>query len=163
MLNVQFDYVFKEKYKKAVSERKYHTLWDGCILLTWKKTSTWVYIICAWVGYRHRYSRVDTLLLILQYRYRFVELYYRRAESTHKGKLIPARVETVVLFLPDVWSCLPTRLEWDNLQVAYKKQLDRILKVDSQDAVADDEAAVSSTAGGADEKASNLILFFYFP
>lgn len=111
-------------------------------------------------------SPVHTLLLILQYRYRFVELYYRRAESTHKGRLIPARVETVVLFLPDVWSCLPTRLEWDSLQIAYKKQLDRILKVDNQDMVADDEstaaAAASSTVGGADEKASKFSSQFFF-
>lgn len=85
-------------------------------------------------------------------------MYYRRAESTHKGKLIPARVETVVLFLPDVWSCLPTRLEWDNLQVTYKKQLDRILKVENQEMVLDDESAASSTVGIPDEKASNLIL-----
>lgn len=89
-----------------------------------------------------------------------MELYYRRAESTHKGKLIPARVETVVLFLPDVWSCLPTRLEWDSLQVAYKKQLDRILKVDNQDVVADDESAAAG--GGADEKASNLFLILFY-
>lgn len=91
-----------------------------------------------------------------------MELYYRRAESTHKGKLIPARVETVVLFLPDVWSCLPTRLEWDSMQVAYKKQLDRILKVDNQDVVADDEAAASSTVGAADEKASKFTSQFTF-
>lgn len=88
-------------------------------------------------------------------------MYYRRAESTHKGKLIPARVETVVLFLPDVWSCLPTRLEWDSLQNAYKKQLDRILKVENPEMVVDDESAASSSAGVADEKASNLILNFF--
>lgn len=88
-------------------------------------------------------------------------MYYRRAESTHKGKLIPARVETVVLFLPDVWSCLPTRLEWDSLQIAYKKQLDRILNVENQEMVVNDESAASSTAGVADEKASNLILNFF--
>lgn len=111
-------------------------------------------------------SIVHTLLLILQCRYRFVELYYRRAESTHKGKLIPARVETVVLFLPDVWSCLPTRLEWDNLQVVYKKQLDRIVNVkDNQNVtiVGDDEsAASSSTIGASDEKAS-ILIFNFFP
>ncbi|GJQ87233.1 hypothetical protein Trydic_g8462 [Trypoxylus dichotomus] len=60
--------------------------------------------------------------------YRFVELYYRRSESTHKGKAIPARVETVVIFLPDVWSCVSTRLEWDSMQLNYRKQLERRLK-----------------------------------
>ncbi|KAL3278362.1 hypothetical protein HHI36_013691 [Cryptolaemus montrouzieri] len=62
--------------------------------------------------------------------YRFTELYYRRTESIHKGKNIPARVETVVIYLPDVWSCVPTRLEWDNLLQSYQKQLERELKAD---------------------------------
>ncbi|XP_050306432.1 cell division cycle and apoptosis regulator protein 1-like [Anthonomus grandis grandis] len=73
--------------------------------------------------------------------YRFVELYYRRGESTHKGKAIPARVETVVIFLPDLWSCLPTRVEWEQMQQNYRKQLEKILKADSGEAVDDlDEA-----------------------
>ncbi|XP_017775351.1 PREDICTED: cell division cycle and apoptosis regulator protein 1-like [Nicrophorus vespilloides] len=59
--------------------------------------------------------------------YRFVELYYRRGDSSHKGRPMAARVETVVLFLPDVWSCLATRLEWDSLQLNYSKQLERKL------------------------------------
>nr|CAD7264073.1 unnamed protein product [Timema shepardi] len=63
-------------------------------------------------------------------RYRFLEIYYRRAETTHKGRLVPARVETVVLFLPDVWSCVPARLEWDGLHHNYKKQLERRLKAE---------------------------------
>ncbi|CAG5106108.1 Similar to ccar1: Cell division cycle and apoptosis regulator protein 1 (Xenopus laevis) [Cotesia congregata] len=60
--------------------------------------------------------------------YRFLELYYRRAETTHKsGRVVPSRVETVILFLPDVWSCVPTKLEWDGLHLSYKKQLERKL------------------------------------
>lgn len=57
-------------------------------------------------------------------RYRFAEIYYRRGESSsHKGRGM--RVETVVLFVPDVWSCLPTRVEWDGMIAAgsCKKQL----------------------------------------
>lgn len=81
-------------------------------------------------------------------RYRFVELYYRRSDSTHKGKAIPARVETVVLFLPDVWSCVPTRLEWDGLQQTYNKQLERKLKAADQES--DEQPA-------ADEKASKYL------
>ncbi|KAI4499751.1 hypothetical protein M0802_005007 [Mischocyttarus mexicanus] len=82
--------------------------------------------------------------------YRFLELYYRRAETTHKsGRVVPSRVETVILFLPDVWSCVPTRLEWDGLQFNYKKQLERKLlraasNPDDLDAANDtDEAAVT--------------------
>ncbi|XP_076250699.1 cell division cycle and apoptosis regulator protein 1-like [Rhynchophorus ferrugineus] len=63
--------------------------------------------------------------------YRFVELYYRRSETTHKGKPVPARLETVVIFLPDVWSCLPTRLEWEGLLQSYRKQMEKILKTGS--------------------------------
>ncbi|XP_066156460.1 cell division cycle and apoptosis regulator protein 1-like isoform X1 [Euwallacea fornicatus] len=69
--------------------------------------------------------------------YRFVELYYRRGESTHKGKTVPARVETVVIFLPDVWSCLPTRAEWGEVQQNYRKHLEKILKADAEPDVVD--------------------------
>ncbi|XP_062571741.1 cell division cycle and apoptosis regulator protein 1-like isoform X1 [Saccostrea cucullata] len=57
--------------------------------------------------------------------YQFAEVRYLRQEEMHKGKLVPARVETTVIFLPDVWSCNPTRLEWATLQAAYKKQLQK--------------------------------------
>lgn len=86
----------------------------------------------------------------LRHRYRFLELYYRRAETTHKsGRVVPSRVETVILFLPDVWSCVPIKLEWDGLQLSYKKQLERKLlraasSPDDLDAANDtDEAAVA--------------------
>ncbi|XP_067213082.1 cell division cycle and apoptosis regulator protein 1-like isoform X2 [Linepithema humile] len=89
--------------------------------------------------------------------YRFLELYYRRAETTHKsGRVVPSRVETVILFLPDVWSCVPTRLEWDGLQLNYKKQLERKLlraacNPDDLDATNEpDDAAV------ADQKADSM-------
>ncbi|XP_034944335.1 cell division cycle and apoptosis regulator protein 1-like isoform X2 [Chelonus insularis] len=82
--------------------------------------------------------------------YRFLELYYRRAETTHKsGRVVPSRVETVILFLPDVWSCVPTKLEWDSLHLNYKKQLERKLlraasNPDDSDAANDaDEATVA--------------------
>lgn len=80
-------------------------------------------------------------------RYRFLEIYYRRGESTHKGRVVPARVETVVLFLPDVWSCVPTRLEWDGLHLNYKKQLERKLKADQD----------GTDGANADEKAQPTI------
>ncbi|KAL7643954.1 UNVERIFIED_CONTAM: hypothetical protein RMT77_005966 [Armadillidium vulgare] len=56
--------------------------------------------------------------------YRFAEIYYRRGESSHKGRLVPARVETTVLFLPDVWNICPTKLEWDGLHLSYRHQLE---------------------------------------
>ena len=48
---------------------------------------------------------------------------YQRPAEHHHGRLVPARIETVVIFLPDVWSCSPTQLEWENINAAYKKQL----------------------------------------
>ncbi|PSN50436.1 hypothetical protein C0J52_04927 [Blattella germanica] len=79
-------------------------------------------------------------------RYRFLEIYYRRGETTHKGRLVPARVETVVLFLPDVWSCVATRLEWDGLHLNYKKQLERKLKADQDGTDGDGEESPSEAA-----------------
>ncbi|XP_008204944.1 cell division cycle and apoptosis regulator protein 1 isoform X2 [Nasonia vitripennis] len=80
--------------------------------------------------------------------YRFLELYYRRAETTHKsGRVVPSRVETVILFLPDVWRCVPTRLEWDGLHLSYKKQLERKLLRASESA--EPEAAPPAAAAAA--------------
>lgn len=62
------------------------------------------------------------------FRYRFMEVYYHRSESVHKGKTIPARVETVVFFLPEVWNCIPTCLEWDNVILNYKKLVEAKLR-----------------------------------
>ncbi|XP_022919300.2 cell division cycle and apoptosis regulator protein 1-like [Onthophagus taurus] len=83
--------------------------------------------------------------------YRFVELYYRRAEGTHRGKTVPARVETVVVFLPDVWSCLSTRLEWDALQLGYRRQLDRRLTIKTSSAA----GATSTTSPAVAEKSTS--------
>lgn len=61
-------------------------------------------------------------------RYRFAEIYYRRGESSHKGRSsTTARVETTVLFLPDVWNVCPAKLEWDGLHLNYKHQLEKKL------------------------------------
>ncbi|XP_058835786.1 cell division cycle and apoptosis regulator protein 1-like [Topomyia yanbarensis] len=73
--------------------------------------------------------------------YRFVELYYRRSETYHKGRLIPARIETVVIFLPDVRSCLPTNSEWDELHLNYKSHLERIVNIRSSDSPESAESA----------------------
>lgn len=72
-------------------------------------------------------------------RYRFAEIYYRRGESSsHKGRGM--RVETVVLFVPDVWSCLPTRVEWDGMiatgsckkQLLQQKHPEEIMETEAQ-------------------------------
>ena len=62
-------------------------------------------------------------------RYRFAEIYYRRGESgSHKGRTSSqARVETTIIFLPDVWNICPTKLEWDGLHLNYKRQLEKKL------------------------------------
>lgn len=57
-----------------------------------------------------------------------MEFYYRRAETVRKGRVVPARTQTVVIFLPDVRSCIPTRVEWDDLNAKYKRRLDSELK-----------------------------------
>ncbi|KAJ0178834.1 hypothetical protein K1T71_005609 [Dendrolimus kikuchii] len=57
--------------------------------------------------------------------YRMVEFYYWREGSGGK-----ARLECVVLFLPDVWSAQPSRIEWGAVQeqykAAYEAALDRL-------------------------------------
>lgn len=103
----------------------------------------------------------------LRHRYRFLELYYRRAETTHKsGRVVPSRVETVILFLPDVWSCVPTRLEWDSLHLSYKKQLERKLLRAASNPEDTDPANDADEAAAADQKAlptpSHILLFTFF-
>lgn len=64
-----------------------------------------------------------------------MELYYRRLETVRKGQTIPAQTETVVIYLPDVRSCVPTRIEWDALNVSYRRQLENVLKVSNRNSV----------------------------
>ena len=67
-------------------------------------------------------------------RYRFAEIRYHRPEETHKGRTVPAHVETVVLFLPDVWHCLPTRSEWEVLSRRLREQLAEKLSAERKEA-----------------------------
>ncbi|KAK2530776.1 Ccar1 [Columba guinea] len=80
--------------------------------------------------------------------YRFAEIRYHRPEETHKGRTVPAHVETVVLFFPDVWHCLPTRSEWETLSRGYKQQL--VEKLQGERKEADGEQALNANP------------FFYF-
>ncbi|BES94462.1 DBC1 [Nesidiocoris tenuis] len=59
--------------------------------------------------------------------FRFLEVHYHRAEISHHGKVVPARVETVVIFVPDVWSATPNRVDWEKLNDDYKSALERRL------------------------------------
>ncbi|CAH1794191.1 unnamed protein product [Owenia fusiformis] len=79
--------------------------------------------------------------------YRFTEIHYHRPEETHKGRLVPARVETTVIFLPDVWSCQPTRLEWEGLQSQYKSQLTDKLSEESNEDHQDEEEEAAADGG----------------
>nr|XP_009305515.1 cell division cycle and apoptosis regulator protein 1 isoform X3 [Danio rerio] len=71
--------------------------------------------------------------------YRFAEIRYHRPEETHKGRTVPAHVETVVLFLPDVWHCLPTRSEWEELSRGLKEQLAEKLLAERKEADGEQE------------------------
>ncbi|KAJ8248542.1 hypothetical protein GJAV_G00243120 [Gymnothorax javanicus] len=71
--------------------------------------------------------------------YRFAEIRYHRPEETHKGRTVPSHVETVVLFLPDVWHCLPTRTEWEGLSRRLKDQLADKLTAERREADAEQE------------------------
>ncbi|XP_062852153.1 cell division cycle and apoptosis regulator protein 1 [Trichomycterus rosablanca] len=71
--------------------------------------------------------------------YRFAEIRYHRPEETHKGRTVPAHVETVVLFLPDVWHCLPTRSEWEGLSRGFKEQLAEKLSAERKEADGEQE------------------------
>lgn len=88
---------------------------------------------------------------ICSYRYRFLELKYRRSEQV-KGESIvkPARIETVVIFLPDIYSCMPNRAEWEKLQQQYKQACEKFL----QDPESDDDVQIIS---GDDETSQSQV------
>ncbi|KAL7021308.1 hypothetical protein ACKWTF_011834 [Chironomus riparius] len=91
--------------------------------------------------------------------YRFVELKYRRTEQNKKegdsGSTIkPARIETVVIFLPDVHSCMPNRSEWEGVQQQYKQALEKLLTADNDPVPEEDEEIiekVDSVVAASDE------------
>ena len=51
---------------------------------------------------------------------RFLEIHYRRQESSSK----PARTETTVIYLPDIWSVMPNQEEFEKLQELYAEALE---------------------------------------
>lgn len=65
-----------------------------------------------------------------------VEFYYWREGSGGKSRL-----ECVVLFLPDVWSAQPSRVEWTTVQDHYKAACEAALKkLDGEDPQSGDAA-----------------------
>lgn len=78
-----------------------------------------------------------------------VEFYYWRESS---GK---SRLETVVLFLPDVWSAQPTRIDWPDIQERYRMACEAALaKLEAAAAGDDADAAPAATAPAADKPAA---------
>ncbi|KAM7348866.1 cell division cycle and apoptosis regulator protein 1-like isoform 2-T2 [Cochliomyia hominivorax] len=79
--------------------------------------------------------------------YRFVELYYHRTEYKNMEKDGPPRVETVVIYLPDVHSCMPSIEEWQTLTEVYKSAAD--------DVIARRSALVAAAAANASDDNEN--------
>ncbi|XP_013190345.2 cell division cycle and apoptosis regulator protein 1 [Amyelois transitella] len=75
--------------------------------------------------------------------YRMVEFYYWREGSGGKSRL-----ETVVLFLPDVWSAQPSRIEWGTIQDQYKAACEASLRRLDEEA---ESASATPSADAADE------------
>ncbi|XP_054729601.1 cell division cycle and apoptosis regulator protein 1-like isoform X1 [Anastrepha obliqua] len=57
--------------------------------------------------------------------YRFVELHYHRQD--HKKKDAQPRIETVVIYLPDVHSCMPNSTQWQELTQVYKNAVEGVI------------------------------------
>lgn len=51
--------------------------------------------------------------LIRMIRYRMAEIRYHRVSS------MKSRIESVLLFVPDVWSCVPTASQWETIVHSY--------------------------------------------
>lgn len=77
---------------------------------------------------------------------RFIEIHYRRQATNTK----PARTETVVIFLPDVWSLMPTKEEHDATCASYEVKCQMKLdgkSVTPEEGVADPENAMNEDEG----------------
>ena len=78
---------------------------------------------------------------------KFLKIHYRRQASSSK----PARTETVVIFFPDIWSCMPTKLEYDVVCDQYSQacRLKQEAKSLASLREVDTEKEISPTAGAA--------------
>ena len=52
------------------------------------------------------------------FRYRVAEIQYHRVSS------LKNRIESVLLFVPDVWSCIPTTSQWETIVESYLRLAD---------------------------------------
>lgn len=59
-------------------------------------------------------------------RFRIAEIRYQRVSS---GK---SHVESVILYLPDIWSCVPTANQWENIVLSYIRPIQQ--PADDEDA-----------------------------
>lgn len=81
------------------------------------------------------------------HRYKFVELRYRRCDKEKPGD--DARVETVVVFVPDVWTLMPTQAEFDAICSTMKEQLaSKLAELDAQAAADEEQEKQQQQAGG---------------
>lgn len=117
---------------------------------------------CAWVSPCVMSNALCCTCAFATRRYRFVEISYLRDTETHKGKTVPAHTEKVVIFLPDIWSVIPTMLEYSALKESYKTAMLRKLGIGTNPSgeevtsFADDDAA----ADGQSQALILLSLFF---
>ena len=82
--------------------------------------------------------RVNLIYEFYVVRYRIAEIRYHRVSS------MKSRIESVLLFVPDVWSCVPTSSQWETIVQSYVQP--------SANESADPEAKASLT---------NYILFLF--
>lgn len=59
---------------------------------------------------------------------RMLEIQYHRDAEVHKGHSFPARVETTVIFLPDVHSCMLSSIEYKSLCANYIDKCEAVIK-----------------------------------
>ncbi|CAF0812086.1 unnamed protein product [Didymodactylos carnosus] len=77
---------------------------------------------------------------------RYLEILYHRPEEIHKGRLIDSRVEHVIVFLPDLSTCMPNSMEWEETSKLYKQICDETIKEELHEDTTPDEELQSRTA-----------------
>ncbi len=82
-------------------------------------------------------NSVNSVVPAIHSRYKFAEVRYLRQESSGRG-----RVETVVVFVPDVWTCMPTALEWEQTRTVYRQLAAVAAGDETTDAGADESQAL---------------------
>lgn len=124
-----------ESNERSYTERA--TLRSGAERCTVTMSARLSYGMCRVLRRRCEYV---SLQLGCPRRYRMVEFYYWREGSGGKSRL-----ECVVLFLPDVWSALPSRVDWTTVTDHYKAACDAALR---QIEGAPEEIPEGDAAGG---------------